>query len=57
MCVCASFVELLHARIEVQQNGLMISNGEEYPAPALPDMSVYRKLSLRKFGAFQIELL
>lgn len=32
MHICTSFVELLHAKIELQQNELMISNAEEYPA-------------------------
>ncbi len=32
MRICTSFVELLHAKIELQQNELMISNEEEYPA-------------------------
>ena len=32
MHICTSFVELLHAKIELQQNELMISNREEYPA-------------------------
>lgn len=42
------------AKFELQQNGLMISNGEEDPDPLSLTCQLYREFFFGKFRAFQI---